>query len=550
MQESGRTSGYDPYQTHSEWQGQPQNTWQQQVGWQSSPPRHRPQGPPTSDRMTRSTTSGRTRPNFRGTARGRGRPFSRGNRMSTTTRLTPLVTRQPQQQEPLQRENPLAFPLIPLTTSNPVTIIPTVEAQQILPEQPQNEPSFQTFEDQYLWQEKQEFAAIQNSYRQFPPPPPHTRLPPFEFTDPTTVPWQQNNTGSNSLKYIPQTKLSQQERSDQFLAITYTPSPFAAAQTFPDPPPSIGVPLNTDIRANSEWTTAPPPYGGPLFPSGPKETILDQLQSNPTAPIPESNHIAHRCHLCSELRLPVEYGLKWTVTTGICDGEFGCCTIQLTCLTPSAAPKLPLGLDLDILRPRPCVNVLSPTWVLLFDFAGIIIPILIPYQKQNFTLVSKNAANKITYKLERRLQDYNIYASIYDFAILCLVPPGKYAYLPRSSSIYHNTLLAGYQHFDKYVLHARVIGLRMWNCREIQWFTNHELLGALNELKRAPNQVPEQPRMPIQPTMPPLIANWLLPVVGPDVQKIFTRRNIKYTFYELASIPEESSPTVQNIKVT
>jgi hypothetical protein len=90
--------------------------------------------------------------------------------------------------------------------------------------------------------------------------------------------------------------------------------------------------------------------------------------------------------------------------------------------------------------------------------------------------------------------------------------------------VQNETILAGYPHYNKYILHVRVISMRLWNHCEVREFVQKEAQRATNNMRRDITSIPEQPNLPAQPTEVPPIALWTLPFVPSLVQEAMYER--------------------------
>jgi hypothetical protein len=360
-------------------------------------------------------------------------------------------------------------------------------------------------------------------HKQMTIPPPTTKAPsvakkpPVVSTAVSKLPTFVFNPEVPSFKPRPATDI---QRATFIATLAKSTNPLTAAQVFPDTPPPMGVPVSHETMSNAVLSKSLPPLAGPIHPTvASKDTLLGvppgNFQKSLTIPS-DPNHCATTCPFCSDLGLDIKNSIPWHLNTGILDTFYGCSTIMLTCPIPNRVQRFPFQLDYTILEPRFAQHVIMPHWTIVFDFQGIILPIVIRTPRDN-TLMSKSAGQRILYKVERRLQDYGIYLSAYEFAILCHFPPDIYTFVPRAQ-IRHCYILAGYPHENRYVLHARLINARIWNMFELDHFIHYEKNKALNPKQRSPAQLPKQPLIPSQPFLPPAIARFVLPTISPAKQ--------------------------------
>jgi hypothetical protein len=221
--------------------------------------------------------------------------------------------------------------------------------------------------------------------------------------------------------------------------------------------------------------------------------------------------------MCRPYYPPQKFGQTWRVTTGICDDHYGCTSVLLICDQPNSLPKLNYTLNTNAIVPMQASHVRSSEYIIIFEFMGFQLPVQIG-GKKIYSIVSRPGCKRIINILERRLQDFNIYGNVYEFAIYSNITSKKAVFMPRRLLV-NETLIAGYQHFEKYIVHARVISMRLWNHTETREFIHRETNRAVNHMRRDIGSIPHQPNMPAQPTDPPSIALWALPFVPAIVQE-------------------------------
>ena len=254
-------------------------------------------------------------------------------------------------------------------------------------------------------------------------------------------------------------------------------------------------------------------------PLAPVHHTADLLQ---VVNFPSYQHPPEDCHVCTFVHFTQYVGIQWHISSTITDDLMQSQFLLLYCNIPLPQTGFTTT-DFSMVSTRYFFEINVPNLIIVVELGGISIPLTVDTEPSEYPvfLVSRNRMNTFAHKLERRLQDLNIFLSIHEFSFLTKINTNTYNWAPLRR-INKQTALAGYLHLNgnvnRYILHARVLVGRVWNQKEVHDFTwSEHCNGAKNPLKRHPSMVTTFP-LPPNPFLP--FPHFLRPLPQPPPRSV------------------------------
>jgi hypothetical protein len=224
-------------------------------------------------------------------------------------------------------------------------------------------------------------------------------------------------------------------------------------------------------------------------------------------------HNPTKCSICCYSVTPVLFHLTWSCTTIISDSHYATPMLTLKCDQPYRLPQLELPpMDRIQSELRAAYRIRIEHTTFLVDFGGLKI-ILKTKTQPTHTILSHSARRHLYQLVEYRLQDYGIFASVYDLSVLTAVPSPTqehiYSYMPRTC-LTNQTLIVGVQHERTFIVTLRVTAARFWNKQEVLMFAKNKNENAVTPFCR-PVQTIIAADAPQQPLLPNPFSMWHLP---------------------------------------